>query len=43
MAIVSRTTAGQILDDKKIRLPHEYIDETLFLWINETMKKIYKD
>ena len=43
MAIVSRTTVGQVLDDIKVRLPHEYIDETLFLWINETMKKIYKD
>lgn len=43
MAIVSRTTVGQVLDDIKIRLPHEYINETLFLWINETMKKIYKD
>ncbi len=43
MAIVSRTTVGQVLDDIQVRLPHEYIDETLFLWINETMKKIYKD
>lgn len=43
MAIVSRTTVGQVLDDIMIRLPHEYIDNTLFLWINETMKKIYKD
>ena len=43
MAIVSRTTVGQVLDDIKVRLPHEYIDNTLFLWINETMKKIYKD
>ena len=43
MAIVSRTTVGQVLDDIKIRLPHEYKDESMFLWINETMKKIYKD
>jgi hypothetical protein len=43
MAIVSRTTVGQVLDDIMVRLPHEYIDDTLFLWINETMKKIYKD
>jgi len=43
MAIVSRTTVGQVLDDIQVRLPHEYIDDTLFLWINETMKKIYKD
>lgn len=43
MAIVSRTTAGQVIDDIQIRLPHEYIDDTLFIWINETMKKIYKD
>ena len=43
MAIVSRTTVGQVLDDIQTRLPHEYIDDTLFLWINETMKKIYKD
>ncbi len=43
MAIISRTTVGQVLDDIQVRLPHEYIDDTLFLWINETMKKIYKD
>lgn len=43
MSIVSRTTVGQVLDDIQVRLPHEYIDDTLFLWINETMKKIYKD
>lgn len=43
MAIVSKTTVGQLLDDIKVRLPHDYIDQTLFLWINETMKKIYKD
>lgn len=43
MAIVSRTTVGQVIDDIRVRLPHEYIDDTLFLWINETMKKIYKD
>ena len=43
MAIVSRTTVGQVLDDIQVRLPHEYEDSSLFLWINETMKKIYKD
>lgn len=43
MAIVSRTTVGQILDDVQVRLPHEYNEKSLFLWINETMKKIYKD
>lgn len=43
MAIVSRTTVGQVLDDIQVRLPHEYSDSSLFLWINETMKKIYKD
>lgn len=43
MAIVSRTTVKQVLDDIQVRLPHEYINDTLFLWINETMKKIYKD
>ena len=43
MAIVSRTTVKQILDDIQVRLPHEYNQNTLFLWINETMKKIYKD
>ncbi len=43
MAIISKTTVGQVIDDIQIRLPHEYIDDTLFLWINETMKKIYKD
>ena len=43
MAIVSRTTVRQVLNDIQIRLPHEYTDNTLLLWINETMKKIYKD
>lgn len=43
MAIVSRTTVKQVLDDIQVRLPHEYNQDTLFLWINETMKKIYKD
>lgn len=43
MSIVSRTTVGQVLDDIQVRLPHEYSDSSLFLWINETMKKIYKD
>lgn len=43
MAIVSRTTVGQVLEDIQIRLPHEYSQETLYRWINETMKKIYKD
>ncbi len=43
MAIVSRTTVKQVLDDIQTRLPHEYSQQSLFLWINETMKKIYKD
>ena len=43
MANVSRTSVKQILDDIQVRLPHEYTQESLFLWINETMKKIYKD
>lgn len=43
MANVSRTTVKQILDDIQIRLPHEYSQKSLILWINETMKKIYKD
>ena len=43
MAIVSRTTVKQVLDDIQTRLPHGYTTETLFLWINETMKKIYRD
>lgn len=43
MAIVSRTTVRQVLDDIQVRLPHEYDNERLMLWINETMKKIYKD
>lgn len=43
MAIVSRTTVKQVLDDIQVRLPHEYDEKTLFLWINETMKKIYRD
>ena len=43
MATISKTTVRQVLDDIKVRLPHEYSEESLFLWINETMKKIYKD
>lgn len=43
MSIVSRTTVRQVLDDIQIRLPHTYEQNSLFLWINETMKKIYKD
>lgn len=43
MSIVSRTTVRQVLDDIQIRLPHIYTQDSLFLWINETMKKIYKD
>ena len=37
------TTVKQILDDIQVRLPNEYKEENLFSWINETMKKIYKD
>ena len=43
MAIVSRTTAKQVLDDIQTRLPHEYSQDSLFLWLNETMKKVYRD
>lgn len=43
MAIVSKTTVKQVLDDIQVRLPHEYSYDSLFQWINETMKKIYKD
>lgn len=43
MSTLSRTTVRQVLDDIQIRLPHEYTEDSLFLWINETMKKIYKD
>ena len=43
MSIMSRTTVRQVLDDIHIRLPHTYNESSLFLWINETMKKIYKD
>lgn len=43
MSIVSRTTVKQVLDDIQVRLPHIYEQNSLFLWINETMKKIYKD
>lgn len=43
MSIVSRTTARQVIDDINVRLPHTYTNESLFLWVNETMKKIYKD
>lgn len=41
--MASRTTVKQILDDIQVRIPHEYSEKSLFLWINETMKKIYKD
>lgn len=43
MAIVSRTTVNQVLEDIQVRLPHEYSTDRLMIWINETMKKIYKD
>ena len=43
MSIVSSTTVRQVLDDIQVRLPHIYEQNSLFLWINETMKKIYKD
>lgn len=43
MSTQSRTTVKQVLDDILIRLPHEYDEDSLFLWINETMKKIYKE
>ena len=43
MAIISRTTAEQVINDIQVRLPHEYTQDSLILWINETMKKIYKD
>ena len=39
MSIVSRTTVKQVLDDIQVRLPHIYEQNSLFLWINETMKK----
>lgn len=42
MATISKTTVRQVLDDIKVRLPHEYSEESLFLWINETMKKYIK-
>ena len=35
MAIVSRTTVRQVLDDIQVRLPHTYTEKSLFLWINE--------
>ena len=43
MSTLSRTTVRQVLNDIQVRLPHEYTEDSLFLWINETMKKIYKD
>lgn len=43
MSTLSRTTVRQVLKDIQVRLPHEYTEDSLFLWINETMKKIYKD
>ena len=41
MAIVSRTTVGQVLDDIQVRLPHEYIDDTLFRSLNEKCTSIH--
>lgn len=43
MAIVSRTTAKQILTDIDRRYPNTYSEEDKISWINDTMKEIYKD
>ena len=34
MAIVSRTTVRQVLDDIQVRLPHTYTEKIFFLLIN---------
>lgn len=43
MAIISRTTARQLIRDIDIRYPNTYSDQDKINWINDSMKKIYKD
>lgn len=43
MAIISRTTAKQLLTDIDRRYPSTYAEEDKIAWINDTMKEIYKD
>ena len=43
MAIISRTTAKQLLTDIERRYPNTYAEEDKIAWINDTMKEIYKD
>lgn len=43
MAIVSRTTAKQLINDIDKRYPNTYTTEDKIIWINDTMKQIYKD
>lgn len=43
MAIVSRTTARQILLDIDTRYPNTYSEEEKIRWINDTLKEIYRD
>lgn len=43
MAIISRTTAKQLLADIERRYPNTYAEEDKIAWINDTMKEIYKD
>lgn len=43
MAIISRTTAKQLLTDIERRYPNTYAEEDKISWINDTMKEIYKD
>ena len=43
MAIVSRTTANQLITDIDVRYPNTYSSSDKIRWINDTMKEIYKD
>ena len=43
MAIVSRTTAKQLIEDIDRRFPNTYSTDDKIVWINDTMKQIYKD
>ena len=43
MAIISRTTANQIITDIDVRYPNTYSEADKIRWINDTMKEIYKD
>lgn len=43
MAIVSRTSARQLIADIDRRFPNSYSEQDKVDWINDTMKEIYKD